>query len=343
MPLNGNFLFTSEDGSEVYVFNLTTGKQMQTLRPMTGALLYQFGYDGAGNLVTIKDASGNVTTIKRNTSEHPTAIVSPYGQTTTLNVDSNGFLSQVTDPLGKHATFVNTNTGLLKSRTDKNGNVFNYTYDNSGKLKKDADPLGGFVTLTRTNATSGFEWSVGETTSMGRTSSYQTTLTLPWALSSMSTVNEQHTNTWSNGLQASSSTTLQNGQLMKSMALPDGTTTSETLGPDPVWGLQIPVDMSETLTQGNLTMKITGSRKTALGIAGNPFSVTKKTDTQTINGRPYTSTFGGSNRTWVNTTPEKRTLTVALDALERIASTQIEGLTATTFVYDSRGRLASAR
>ena len=110
-------------------FDGSTGHHLQTLRPLTGALEYQFGYDSAGNLVTVTDGSGNITTIQRNGSEQATAIVSPFGQTTTLSLDGNGFLSQVTDPLGKSEAFTNTSMGLLISRTDENGNLFTYTYD----------------------------------------------------------------------------------------------------------------------------------------------------------------------------------------------------------------------
>jgi len=340
LSFNGTLLLTSEDGSEVYVFT-PQGQHLQTLRPLTGALVYQFAYDSAGKLITITDATGNVTTIQRNASEQPTAIVSPYGQTTTLALDSNGFLSQVTDPLGKSSTFVNSSTGLLTSRTDPNGNTFTYSYDGGGGLAMDADPLGGYTTLTNTIANTGFSWTVGETTAMGRTSSYQTTMTLPWILTPASSVEEQHVMTWPDGLQATSSKSLASGQLSESHTLPDGTSDSETLGPDPVWGLQVPVELSGTLTFGNLTMNITGSRSTTLGAAGNPFTVTSETDTLAINSRTYTSTFTGSNLTWVNTSPVGRTVNVGLDSLERIASAQVDGLTAADLTYDSHGRLAS--
>ena len=105
--LNGNLLVTPKDGGEVYVFD-PTGRHLQTLKPMTGALKYQFGYDASGNLASVTDDIGNVTTIQRDASAHGTAIVSPYGQTTNLTHDSNGFLSQVTDPFGHTAKFANT-------------------------------------------------------------------------------------------------------------------------------------------------------------------------------------------------------------------------------------------
>ena len=340
VSLNGNSLVTSEDGSEVYVFS-STGKHLETLRPMTGAVEYTFGYDSAGNLITITDVAGNVTTIQRNGSEQATAIVSPYGQTTTLTVDSNGFLSKVTDPLGNSSSFQNSTTGLLQTRTDANGNVFNYTYDGTGKLIKDADSLGGFVSLAQADASSGFGWTASQTTSMDRTSSFTTTMTLPWIQDGTSPVTEEHTNIWPDGLQATSSESLGSGQLTSSVTLPDGTSDSTTMGPDPRWGIQDPVTTSETLTQGSLTMNITGSRAATLGTAGNPFTLTSQTDTQSVNGRTYTSLFTTSDHTYVDTTPVGRKLTTVLDSDERISSAQIAGLTATDFAYDTRGRLST--
>jgi len=43
-----NVALTSEDGSEIYIFDGFFGLHRQTLRPLSGALLYQFGYDPRG-------------------------------------------------------------------------------------------------------------------------------------------------------------------------------------------------------------------------------------------------------------------------------------------------------
>jgi len=66
VAFNGNTLLTSEDGSEVYEFDGVSNRHVTTLRPMTGAKLYSFGYDTNGYLVTVTDATGNVTAIQRN-------------------------------------------------------------------------------------------------------------------------------------------------------------------------------------------------------------------------------------------------------------------------------------
>ena len=118
VSFRGNRLVTSEDGTEIYVFDPSTGRHLETLKPLTGAIVYRFGYSGSGRLVTVTHASGNVTTIRRDGAGRPTAIVSPYGQRTTLAVDLQGFLSRLTDPLGHSTILVNTASGLLTSRTD---------------------------------------------------------------------------------------------------------------------------------------------------------------------------------------------------------------------------------
>ena len=338
VTLNGDLLVTSESASEVYVFDLTNGHHLQTLRSLTGALLYQFGYDAAGLLVTATDASNNVTTIQRDASEHPIAIISPFGQTTSLTFDANGSLSQVTDPAGDIQTFTNDPTGLMQTRADANGNASSYSYE-GGRLTKDADSIGGFVVLGRTNAGSGFRYTVSETTSMGRTSTYQTTLTLPWAQNGSSPESHQHTNIWPNGLQAEEMLSLQKVQLSEQSTMPEGTSDSQTVGPDPRFGLQSPVLTSETLTQGNLTMNTTGSR-TASFTASNPFSLTTQTDTRTVNGRKYTSVFTASTKTWVDSTPMKRTTTTVLHSLQRASSVQVGALLPLQFTYDANGRIS---
>jgi RHS repeat-associated protein len=333
--VGSNLQLTSEDGSEVYVFDGSTGKHTQTLLPMTGAVLYNFGYDATGLLITVTDGSGNVTTIQRDANERPTAIVSPYGQTTNLSVDANGYLSQVTDPMG-HATKLSTSAlGLLSSFKDANGNLYSFQYDTNGFLTKDSDPAGGMLNLAISNNSNGY--SVKETTQQGRITNSQ----IAFSNTSSSTI-QTFTNTWPNGLQASESDSQQNGQLSESAVLPNGTSYSKTYGPDPRWGIQVPLDTSETLTYGSLTMNIANSRVATLGNPSDPFSLTAQTDTETVNGRTYKSVFTASTRTFVDTTAAGRKTTSILDALERISSIQPPAGTPTSFTYDSRGRLESA-
>jgi len=327
---NGSYLLTSKDGSEVYLFDGTSAHHLQTLKSMTGVVKYKFAYDAAGNLSSVTDASGNVTTIQRDGSEHPTAIVSPYSQTTTLAVDGNGFLNLISDPAGHTQTFSNTTGGLLNTRTDANGNLYTYQYDSLGRLILDSDSVGGSTSLSRTDSNSGY--TVVSTTALGRTSSYQVTLS--------QTPGEQLTNIWPNGLTATETDTQQSGQLQEATTLPDGTSNTRNLGPDPRFGLEVPVLTSGTLTKGGLSETVAGSR-TASFTTGNPFSLVSQTDANVLNGRTYTQTFTTSSRTYLNTSPVGRKTTLVRDSLERPASLQVGTLTKTTYSYDSHGRLAT--
>jgi RHS repeat-associated protein len=328
MTYNTNTLVTSEDGSEIYLFDLATGRHLQTVKPLTGAVKYQFTYDALGNLITIKDGSNNVTTIQRNESGRPTAIVSPFGQTTTLTLDAGGFLSQVTDPAGHTARFTNNGGGLMTSRTDANGNVYNYTYDSSGRLTKDSDPAGGFVSLTRTNTGAGY--NVTKTTASGRTTTYGVATGTP---------GEQFTNTWPSGLQATVTHTPVGGQLSESTVLPNGTSVTGTMVPDLRWGLQAAIASDRTLILGSLTADSSYARSVTLAVPGNPFSLTSQTDAAIVNGRAYTSAFTSTTRALVDTTPTGRIMTRVFDTRERLSKLQFGALTPTKFTYSPQGRI----
>jgi RHS repeat-associated protein len=336
----GNTLITSEAGDEVYVFS-STGRHLQTVKPLTGAPRYIFGYDSNGELITVTDANSNVTTIKRNTSGVVTGITSPFAQTTTITVDKNGFLAKIKDPLGDLSSYT-TVGGLMISRIDARGNQYNYSYDGNGMLLKDADPLGGYHALARTNATTGLGWTVGHSTAMGVSSSFQSTVTTPWVQDpNHPNFNDQMVNLWPDGLKATISLSAQNGQVTEASVLPYGRSESDTTGADPIWGLQTPVLTAATIKEGGLTMQETGSRSATLGSVGNPFSVTTSSETQKINGRAYILNFTGSNRTYVATSPAGRAITMAVDSQERVASAQIASLTPTALTYTAKGQLAS--
>jgi RHS repeat-associated protein len=334
LVVGSTFQLTSEDGSEIYVFDAATAKHTQTLLPMTGAVLYNFAYDANGLLISVTDGSGNVTTIQRDGNGHPTAIVSPYGQTTTLNVDANGFLSKVIDPLGNSINLTTSPLGLLTSYKDANGNLYSFQYDTNGFLIKDSDPVGGVINLALTNNSSGY--SVAETTAQGQSSNQKIAFS-----NTASSTTQQYTNIWPNGLQASQTKTQQNGQLTESASLPNGNSYSTTYGPDPRWGMQVPIATTETVTGGNLSMNIASARTASLANPADPFSLISETDTQSVNGRNYKSVFTAASRTWEDTTAAGRVSTTVLDALERISSIQSPGQAPIDYVYDNRGRLSS--
>ena len=332
-PLNGYLDVAAEDGSEIYAFD-THGMHRQTLHSYAGKAEYTFGYDAFNRLIGVTDENNNVTTIQRDGSGNPTAIVGPFGQTTTLAVDANGYLSKITDPAGHSTVLTNSVSGLLTKLVDPKGETYTFQYDLYGRLIRHADPAGGSISLARAENLSGF--TVTETTALGRTDSFQVGFS-----SSSSQTGRQFTNTWQSGLQATESTTLAAAQINESGSIPDGTSYSVVETADPRWGIQLPITTGETLSLGNLTMTISRSRSASLTNPSNPFSLSSQTDLETINGRTYQSVFTASNRTFTDTSPAGRQVTRMLDAKERPISVQNSGLAATQIAYNAHGFVAS--
>ncbi|MCJ7550096.1 MAG: hypothetical protein MUQ30_10480, partial [Anaerolineae bacterium] len=169
---SNDIIIPSDDASEIYIFS-GSGRHLQTLHALTGAILYQFSYDSDFRLTSVTDGNGNITTIERDASGHPTAIAGPYGQHTTLTLDANNNLTGITNPASESIQLASTAEGLLTSLTDARGNIYHFTYDSQGRLIRDADPAGGVKTLARTEA--GQTYTVTLSTALNRTTTYQIT------------------------------------------------------------------------------------------------------------------------------------------------------------------------
>jgi YD repeat-containing protein len=169
-----NSLIASADGAQLYEFD-GSGRHLRTLDALTGATLFEFGYDADGRLVQVTEKTGgtdNVTTIDHDGAGNPTAIIGPYGQVTTLDVDANGFLAGITNPAGESVQMTSDADGLLSSYTDPRGKTSTFSYDSLGRLTLDAAPAGASQTLAR--ETTANEFTVTRTTALGRATTYQT-------------------------------------------------------------------------------------------------------------------------------------------------------------------------
>ena len=146
----------SEDGRELYKFNIN-GRHLETIDTLTGTVIYRFGYDEDGGLISITDAENNSTTIERDVNGNPTTITAPFGQRTTLTLNSDSYLETVTNPVNETTRLTYHEGGLLATLTDPKGNVHRYTYDELGRLIMDEDPAGGSTTLERTETYNGYQ------------------------------------------------------------------------------------------------------------------------------------------------------------------------------------------
>jgi YD repeat-containing protein len=140
----------SEDGTALYVFD-SAGRHLRTIGAKTRSLIHQFAYDPKGELLSIADGDGNVTTIERDVDGKPKAIIAPHGQRTELALDANGWLVQITDPAGGTHKAKYSENGLMYSFTDPNNNTSAMEYDDLGRLVYDRTAAGKVWTVSRGN------------------------------------------------------------------------------------------------------------------------------------------------------------------------------------------------
>src|SRR5262249_840412 len=106
----GGLAVPAADGSELYLFT-ASGRHGPTLAGLTGPLRYAFAYDSGGRLATVTNVNGNVTTVERDSTGAPTAVVGPFGQRTTLAVNPEGYLNRITSPAGEAVQLTYTADG----------------------------------------------------------------------------------------------------------------------------------------------------------------------------------------------------------------------------------------
>lgn len=321
---SGQPTIASEDGSRQFVFD-RGGRHLRTVNTFTGATEYSFGHDPFGNLITITDADGDVTTIERAGSA-ATAIIAPDGQRTELTVNSK-HLTAVTNPAGETYRMQYTPDGLMTEFRDRKNLVNAFDYDAFGRLTQDINAgLGGWA-LTRTELNRGYQTTL--TTAEGRQLNY--------------TVEPQ-----SNGdrLQVN---TLANGSVQRTRfkpdgreisTQPDGTRITVRKGPDPRFGMQSPLPESLSVqTPNGLTSTTTTTRAAVLSDPDNLLSLQRLTEITRVNGRAFRSVYTADTKTFTFTSPEGRTSNQVINERGRPVSTQITGLAPVDFGYDVRGRL----
>ncbi|MCL5994749.1 MAG: hypothetical protein M1546_01685, partial [Chloroflexi bacterium] len=324
----GDIIIPSDDAREIYIFS-ASGRHLQILNALTGAALYQFAYDSAFRLTSVTDGSGNVTTIQRDGSGNPTAIVGPYGQQTTLTLDANSYLTGITNPASESIQLASTSGGLLTSLTDARGNTHHFAYDALGRLTRDDDPAGGFRTLARADASQAY--TVTLRTALNRATTYQVT--------NQPNGDQARINTLPDGTLYQM---LRGADSTLSYRYPDGQRVAITLAPDPRWGMLAALDSTATVTTPNgLRASLATTRTATLTDTSNVFSLSTLVQNAVINSRAYTSTYTTANRTFTDTTPEKRGTIITIDAQGRPIVEQVSGLFAISNTYDSHGRLST--
>ncbi|MFK4186510.1 putative adhesin, partial [Streptomyces sparsogenes] len=106
-------------------------------------------YDGEGNVIAHRDASGGLTTYAYTHFDLLAAQTGPDGARYEFSYDTRLRLTQVTNPQGLTWTYTYDPTGRTLSETDFDGRTLTYAYDPTGRLVSRTNPLGQTVSLER--------------------------------------------------------------------------------------------------------------------------------------------------------------------------------------------------
>jgi YD repeat-containing protein len=331
----------SSDGSELYVMD-AHGRHLRTLDALTGTTRLTFAYED-GKLVSLTDANGQVTAVQRNGAGEPTAIVAPFGQTTTLELGTSGanpanpanpthrLIQSIQAPDGATwaMTYDPAHAGQLASFTTPRQQTTHFVYDDWGRVLRDQSPDGSRQDLART----GWAWDyeVTRTTRLGRQTRY--------AVTRQNNGDRVHTHTFPDAGQ-SLQTVKPDGTRVTVLA--DGTTLTSKTGPDARFGMTKPrtTETKVTLPSG-LTSTTTHAQTATLSNPSDPLTLVTMTDTTTVNGRSFTSTWSAATRTWTHVTPAGRSATVTLDEKGRVVHAAPPGILPTQLTYDPQGRIAA--
>lgn len=106
---------------ELYQFT-SNGTHLHTLSLITRDYMYNFTYNGEGELGTITNSNGNSVHIRRDASGLPLWLVMPGGQVYWLTISSNGILKRVYAQGYNLALMTYPgNTGLLATKSNEYG------------------------------------------------------------------------------------------------------------------------------------------------------------------------------------------------------------------------------
>ncbi|MEX0703643.1 MAG: RHS repeat-associated core domain-containing protein [Planctomycetales bacterium] len=317
----------ADDGRAVYRFD-GSGRHLETLEPLTKAIIRRFHYDEAGWLTGIEDGDGNTTKIERTPQGVAAAIVAPFGQKTLLKTDDGGFLAEIQDPAGSVDRFAYGDGGLLTSYADANGHTARFSYDRLGRLVRDEHPGGGFTALARTDAARG--------TTLGVSTKHQPAAT--YSVEYGPGGEEIRTNQCGCGTEIRVTTAPDD---TRTIEYTDGSVLTRAQQPDARWGAAVPVLKSFTLaTPGGRKLAIALDQEVALGDPGDPFSVRSAVETWTINGREHRTEYDAASRAVVVRSPAGRERKVTLDERGRAVRAETAGLLPLRIAYDPKGRIA---
>lgn len=320
--VSGEAFVPSTDGSALYVFD-ASGRHRRTLDAKLKSMLYEFGYDGTGNLVVARDGDGNEMRVERDSRGMATALVGPYGHRSTLSIDNSGRLRTITNPAGETHAMAYTADGLLTRFTKPSGSSNTFTYDELGLLTTDVDAAGGGWQISRTP---GGTEEVRLSSAEGRTTAYR------------SVGSPKHREvTYPDGSEYKVSE-FESGDELQIHA--DGTRILTDRAQDPRFGMQTPIDRHTAIRLPSGLESVQTATRSVVTAAGL-LNLSTQTDVVSLNGRSYATVFDAALRQYTHTTPLNRRSLVEVDSQQRPVRVQLGTLEPVNRAYNARGQLVS--
>jgi RHS repeat-associated protein len=306
----------------------SAGRHKQTMDLDTGIVLYEFGYDDDDNLVSITDRFGNRTTIDRDGSGLPIAIISADGITTRLTTDANNHLTRITYPDNSFYIFEYISDGLMTAKIEPEANGFEHEFDSSGRLTDATDDEGGRWQFARSVQENG-DILYRKLTGEGNLTSYLD-------------------HTYSTGAYTSTITGPTGSETLFSQSA-DGLTATKSLSCGMELIFEYGVDSEYKFKYLKQMHQSTPSALEKVTLREKTYQDTDAddipdliTETVTVNGNTTTFSHDIFQSRKIVTSPEDRTLTLLYDPDTLLTtSVTIPGLHDTTRGYDARGRLTS--
>lgn len=145
---DGSFTITNKDGLR-YNFN-TVGKIASIVDRNSNTMT--FAYPN-GDLTTITDSAGRITTLSYNADHRIATINDPNGNTHSFTYSGNDLAGVTTQPRGSQSDAVTWSysyyaNSFMQSKTDPNGYTTTYTYDENYRIVGSTDPEGKIRSIT---------------------------------------------------------------------------------------------------------------------------------------------------------------------------------------------------
>ena len=324
IAVNGDIPFSEENGL-VHIMS-GTGLHKNTYDADTSVMLREFRYDLDKNLISITDQFGNSSTILRDGSGQPTAIVSPDGVTSGLTIDASNHLTRITYPDGSFYGFEYTSDGLMTAEAEPEGNRFEHMFDANGKLTDSTDEEGGHWQFSRTAFANGDILTETLTGEGNRTSYLDHTYST-----------EAYTSTITDPTGAETLFNRAADGLSVTKLLSCGMNLELKYGVDSEYKYKYLKETIQT-SPGGLARSTTNSRSYEDTNADNIPDL--MTNTVTINGKSWTSVNNTLTGMITNTSPLGRETTVRYNTVNLLMEeTVVTRLLPLTFSYETRGRL----